>query len=42
VRAADGEQRDEVRQLMVALFAELGQDHPLSARFRRQLATALY
>jgi putative thioredoxin len=41
-RAAEGEERDEVRRLMVALFAELGQDHPLSARFRRQLATALY
>ncbi len=43
VRAADGaEQRDEARRLMVALFAELGQEHPLSVRFRRQLATALY
>ena len=42
VRAANGEQRDEIRRYMVALFAELGQEHPLSSRFRRQLATALY
>jgi putative thioredoxin len=42
VRAADGERRDEIRRFMVALFAELGQDDPLSARFRRQLASALY
>jgi putative thioredoxin len=42
VQAADGEERDRIRELMVALFAELGQDHPLSERFRRQLATALY
>jgi putative thioredoxin len=42
VRSSDGEARDELRRLMVALFAELGQDHPLSVRFRRQLATALY
>jgi putative thioredoxin len=41
-RASNGEQRDEVRRWMLALFAELGQDHPLSARYRRQLASALY
>jgi putative thioredoxin len=38
----DAEQRDEVRRLMVALFDELGPEHPLSVRFRRQLAAALY
>jgi putative thioredoxin len=42
VRSSGGEERDELRRQMVALFAELGQDHPLSVRFRRQLATALY
>ncbi len=42
VRAADPADRDELRRFMVALFAELGQEHPLSSRFRRQLATALY
>jgi putative thioredoxin len=41
-REVEGEQQDEVRRWMVALFAELGQDHPLSTRFRRQLATTLY
>jgi putative thioredoxin len=39
--AVDG-QRDEIRRLMVALFAELGQDDPLVATYRRRLATALY
>jgi putative thioredoxin len=38
----DAERRDELRRLMVALFDELGPEHPLSARFRRQLAAALY
>jgi thioredoxin len=41
VEAIDG-QRDEIRKLMVALFDELGQEHPLVARYRRRLATALY
>jgi putative thioredoxin len=38
----DPERRDEVRRLMVSLFDELGQDHPLSAAYRRRLAAALY
>ena len=38
----DPERRDELRRLMVALFDELGPEHPLSMRFRRQLAAALY
>jgi putative thioredoxin len=37
-----GEERDEVRRLMVALFKELGQDDPLASAYRRRLATALY
>ena len=37
-----GEARDRVRELMVALFEELGQDHDLSTRYRRQLASTLY
>ena len=41
-RAADPDERDRVRRLMVALFAELGTHHPLSGRYRRRLATALY
>ena len=43
VRAAtNGDDRDRIRQLMVALFEELGVDDPVSVRFRRQLAAALY
>ncbi len=42
VRASNGERRDELRSWMVALFEELGQEHPLSLRYRRQLAIALY
>ncbi len=41
-RAATGEERDEVRRLMVSLFEVLGQDHELSVRYRRALATTLY
>jgi putative thioredoxin len=34
--------RDEIRRLMVALFDELGHDHPLTVGYRRRLATKLY
>ena len=40
--AADPERRDETRELMVRLFSELGQEHPLASTYRRRLATALY
>ena len=42
LETAEPERREQIRALMVALFAELGQDHPLSLRYRRRLATALY
>jgi putative thioredoxin len=42
VRRSQGDQRDGLRKLMLGVFAELGQDHPLSARYRRALASALY
>jgi putative thioredoxin len=42
VRASQNGRRDELRKLMVGVFAELGQDHPLSQRYRRLLASALY
>jgi putative thioredoxin len=42
VRAANGLRRDEVRELMVTLFGELGQEHPLALKYRRLLAAALY
>jgi putative thioredoxin len=34
--------KDEIRELMVELFGELGQDHPLASTYRKRLATALY
>lgn len=39
-RAANGDA--EAKEVMVALFQELGQDDPLVTQFRRRLATALY
>ena len=40
--AADGEERDLIRQVMVAIFTELGPDHPLAREHRRRLSAALY
>jgi putative thioredoxin len=37
-----GEDPEGTRQTMVALFGELGHEHPLSMQYRRRLATALY
>ncbi len=39
---AQPERRDRIRRLMIALFRDLGQDHPLSARYRRRLSAALF
>jgi putative thioredoxin len=39
---SDRDRRNRLRELAVALFQELGQEHPLSLRYRRRLATALY
>jgi len=36
------EERERVREVMVAIFTHLGQDHPLSTAYRRRLAVALY
>jgi putative thioredoxin len=36
------DERERVRALMVALFDELGLQHPLSVTYRRRLATVLY
>jgi putative thioredoxin len=41
-RAADPEQRDEARSLMVALFAEVGTDDPVAITYRKRLAALLY
>jgi putative thioredoxin len=42
VAASQGDVRDRVRKVMVGVFGELGDDHPLSVSYRRQLARALY
>jgi len=42
IQGAEPERRNRLRELMVAVFAELGQEHPLSTSYRRRLATALY
>jgi putative thioredoxin len=41
-QTADPDRRDRIRELMVAIFQELGQEHALSVSYRRRLATALY
>jgi putative thioredoxin len=40
-RAEDPERRDQIRRVMVAIFTELGADHPLAREYRRRLAAAL-
>jgi thioredoxin len=39
---ADSDERELIRSLMVALFRDLGQEHPTTQQYRRRLATALY
>jgi putative thioredoxin len=41
-RAADPERREEARRVMVELFGELGQEHPLATQYRRRLAALLF
>src|SRR5215207_9757475 len=38
---ADESERERVRRLMVAIFADLGSEDPLALRYRRRLAAAL-
>jgi putative thioredoxin len=42
VAEADRERREEIRKQMLAVFEELGPEHPLTLQYRRRLATALY
>jgi putative thioredoxin len=42
VKSADAEERDRLRQAMIGVFNDLGQNHPLALRYRRELASALY
>jgi putative thioredoxin len=39
---ADTDERERIRETMVALFADLGPEHPTTISYRRRLATALY
>jgi thioredoxin-like negative regulator of GroEL len=34
----DSERRERMRELAVALFGELGHEHPLTQRYRRRLS----
>ena len=39
---ADDDERERIRRLAVAIFADFGPEHPLVLRYRRRLAAALY
>lgn len=42
VEDAPREQRERLRDAAVAIFEDLGHDHPVTVAYRRRLATALY
>jgi putative thioredoxin len=42
VAGAPPERRERIREVMVTLFEELGQDNPVAAAYRRRLASALF
>jgi putative thioredoxin len=42
IRAGDDSARQRLGRYVVALFGDLGLEHPLSLQYRRQLASALY
>ena len=42
VREGPGETRDKARGLMLDVFRLLGDDHPLTSRYRRDLTRALF
>ena len=42
ISVAEGEQRERLLDLTVGLFGELGHEHRLTMRYRRQLAASLY
>jgi thioredoxin-like negative regulator of GroEL len=39
---ASPEEREQLRELALAVFHDLGQEDPLTVAYRRRLATALY
>lgn len=42
INATNGEEREQLIMLTVGLFGDLGDEHPLTMRYRRQLAASLY
>jgi putative thioredoxin len=42
LQRASGDVRDRLRRVVVGVFVELGEQHPLTQRFRPELAAALY
>ena len=42
LEGADPERRERIREVMVAIFGELGAEHDVTTHYRRRLATALY
>jgi thioredoxin len=42
ISTAEGERRERLLGLTVGLFGDLGHEHPLTVRYRRQLAASLY
>src|SRR6266545_473849 len=42
ITAAEGERREWLLGLAVAVFGDLGDEHPLTMRYRRRLAATLY
>jgi thioredoxin len=42
LESADSERRERIRQIMVALFDELGHEDPVATSYRRRLASTLY
>jgi len=42
IRSAEGEHRERLVAQTVALFGDLGHEHPVTVRYRRQLAATLY
>ncbi len=41
-RAENADTREDARQLMLRIFRELGQEHPLASTYRRKLAAAVF
>ena len=42
LESADPERRERIREVMVALFGELGPEDPIATQYRRRLAATLY